>query len=159
MTLPRVSDYRAISASLARTHDHADALVHLRRARQLLPDDAAADPRPARDRQGAARRPGGTVTARFTVRRSYMNHVHTRPAVAAKIAAVVVQPRTLIARPLTAGPMIRRLLVMRMMSSISGGVEKPWTMPATTSAFIGLNPKKFIRIATIVKAAILRIRM
>jgi hypothetical protein len=32
--------YRATSAALARAHDHADAIVHLRRAWQLFPGDA-----------------------------------------------------------------------------------------------------------------------
>jgi hypothetical protein len=32
--------YRAVSAMLARVHNHADAVVHLRRARELFPLDA-----------------------------------------------------------------------------------------------------------------------
>ena len=45
----------------------------------------------------------------------------------------------LIPRPFTASPMIVRLPVIRMISSISGGVEKPCTIPANTSAFIGFT--------------------
>jgi hypothetical protein len=62
---------------------------------------------------------------------------------AAKMATVVDQPRTFIARPLTRGPMILRLFVMSMMNSIRGGVEKPYTMPAHTRALMGLMPAKF----------------
>jgi hypothetical protein len=35
-------------------------------------------------------------------------------------------------------------LVINMINSSSGGVEKPCTTPAQTSAFIGLKPRKFI---------------
>ena len=50
--------------------------------------------------------------------------------------------------------MILRLFVMSMISNNNGGVEKPCTMPENTSAFIGLNPMKFITIANVVKPAI-----
>jgi hypothetical protein len=80
--------------------------------------------------------------------------VQTRPAVAAEIAAVVVQPSSEMPRPLTAFPMIARLPVMRMIRNISGGVENPCTIPATTSARIGLKPKKFMHIAIAVNPAI-----
>ena len=43
-----------------------------------------------------------------------------------------------------------------MMSSNSGGVENPCTMPAHTSAFMGLKPRKFNPIATAVTAPIVR---
>lgn len=35
-----------------------------------------------------------------------------------------------------------------------GGVEKPWTMPANTNAFMGLMPKKFMAVATKVMTTI-----
>jgi hypothetical protein len=72
------------------------------------------------------------------------------------MAAVVVQPRIVIPRPLTASPMIARLPVMRMIRNINGGVEKPCTIPAKTKALIGLNPKKFIHMAITVKPAMRR---
>lgn len=59
----------------------------------------------------------------------HKNHVATRPAVAAKIAAVVIQPRMFMPRLFTRSPMILRLLVINMISNSSGGVEKPCTMP------------------------------
>jgi hypothetical protein len=80
-----------------------------------------------------------------------MNQLATKPALAVKIAAVVIEPRILIARPFTLSPMIVRLLVINMMSSNSGGVENPCTTPAQTSAFIGLKPRKFIATPITVK--------
>ena len=61
--------------------------------------------------------------------------MHTSPVVAAKMAAVVAHPRIVIPRPLTASPMIAGLPVMRMISNIKGGVEKPCTIPAKTRAY------------------------
>ena len=66
----------------------------------------------------------------------------------------MTQPSRFIHRPFTRLPMIVRLLVINMINSNNGGVEKPWITPAKTSAFIGLKPKKFIPTATIVKAVI-----
>ena len=51
-----------------------------------------------------------------------MNQLATKPALAAKIAAVVIQPSILIARPFTLSPMMARLLVINIISSSSGGV-------------------------------------
>jgi len=50
-------------------------------------------------------------------------------------------------------PIIAGLFVINMMSNMSGGVENPWTIPAKTSALIGLTPKKFNAIAIRVKMA------
>ena len=75
---------------------------------------------------------------------------------AAKIAAVVIQPRTFSHKVLVRTPMIFRLLVINMIINNNGGVEKPCTMPEKTSAFIGLKPRKFIPIASNVKPAIAR---
>ena len=58
--------------------------------------------------------------------------------VAANIAPVVSHPRTFILRVLTHLPMILRLFMMRMTSSIRNSVEHPCTIPANASAFIGL---------------------
>ena len=55
----------------------------------------------------------------------YTNQLITSPALAEKIATVVIHPSMLIARPLTRLPMIAGLFVMRMINSIKGGVEKP----------------------------------
>ena len=60
---------------------------------------------------------------------AYQNHDAISPMLAAKIAAVVIQPRTFIQNVFTRLPMIRRLLVMSMMSNSNGGVEKPCTIP------------------------------
>ena len=51
------------------------------------------------------------------------------PMLAAKIAAVVIQPRMFIPRLFTRLPMMRRLLVISMISNSKGGVEKPCTIP------------------------------
>ena len=58
--------------------------------------------------------------------------VITSPMVAANIAAVVSQPRTFIGQVFTHLPMMRRLLVMSITSSMRKGVENPCTMPAKT---------------------------
>ena len=70
---------------------------------------------------------------------------------AAKMAAVVIQPRTFMARVFTQRPMIFLLLVISITKSSRKGVEQPCTIPAQTKAFIGLNPKKFKHIASAVK--------
>ncbi len=77
----------------------------------------------------------------------------TSPIEAAKIATVVIQPSTLSQNVFTRLPMILRLFVINMIINNSGGVEKPCTTPENTSAFIGLNPRKFIDIASNVNAA------
>jgi hypothetical protein len=85
-----------------------------------------------------------------------MNQVATSPMLAAKIAATVIQPRTFIAGLFTWSPMIRRLFVIGRISSSSGGVENPCTIPAYTSAYIGLKPRKFVAIASSVNPTIAR---
>ena len=75
------------------------------------------------------------MTHLFFVRRkpafvpAYRNHDVMSPMLAAKIAAVVIQPRMFMPSVFTRLPMIRRLFVMSMMSNSNGGVEKPCTMP------------------------------
>ncbi len=64
------------------------------------------------------------------------------------MSSVVIQPRVLMTGPLTLSPMMERRLVMIMMSSMSGGVEKPCTIPAKTSARMGLMPRKLMAMAT-----------
>ena len=49
----------------------------------------------------------------------------TSPIEAAKIATVVIQPRTLSQKLFTLWPMILRLLVINMISNSNGGVENP----------------------------------
>src|SRR4051812_30217441 len=71
-----------------------------------------------------------------------MNHDTKSPMLAEKIATTVIQPRMFVQRPFTRSPMIARLFVINRIKSRSGGVEKPWTMPDQTRAFIGLNPRK-----------------
>ena len=44
---------------------------------------------------------------------------------AAKMAPVVIQPSKLMTRPLTRLPMMAGLFVIRMISSMRGGVESP----------------------------------
>ncbi len=59
----------------------------------------------------------------------------TSPAVAAKIAAVIIQPSMLIDRPFTRLPMMAGLFVIRIINSMRGGVEKRCTIAATARAF------------------------
>jgi hypothetical protein len=65
-----------------------------------------------------------------------MNQLAIKPALAAKITAVVIQPRTLIATPFTLSPTIPRLLVMSRMRSSKGGVENPGIGRAIAVAFV-----------------------
>jgi hypothetical protein len=48
----------------------------------------------------------------------------------------------LIARLFARFPITAGLLVMSMINNISGGAEKPCTMPDQTSTFMGLRPMK-----------------
>ena len=84
----------------------------------------------------------------------YINHVATSPAVAAKMAIVVIQPRMFIPRVFTRLPMIFRLLVINMMSNSSGGVEKPCTISRIDQRLHGgLKPRKLRHIAITVNTA------
>ncbi len=62
--------------------------------------------------------------------------------VAAKIAAVVIQPKTLMARPFTRSPIMAGLLVINIISSISGGVENPWTDAGDDERFHWIKAQK-----------------
>jgi hypothetical protein len=65
----------------------------------------------------------------FLLPLTHQNHDVMRPILAAKMAAVVIQPRIFIPRVFTRLPMIRRLFVISMMSNSNGGVENPCTIP------------------------------
>jgi hypothetical protein len=69
-----------------------------------------------------------------------MNYVRTSRTVAAKMHAVVNQPSKLILHPFTPSPIKSHRLVMSMVNSKSGGVEKPCMMPGYTRIFIGFTP-------------------
>jgi hypothetical protein len=73
-------------------------------------------------RTGGYQEAGASVLAT-----SYKNHVTTRPALAAKMATTVAQPRMFSGVAFTLSPMIDRLLVISMMSKSRGGVENPCT--------------------------------
>src|SRR5689334_17957532 len=89
-----------------------------------------------------------TFDTNWTSIATHITHVATRPAVARKIATVVVQPRMFVQRLLTRSPVILRSFVISMIKSSKGGVEKPCTMPDQTSAFIGPRPRKLLGIVT-----------
>ena len=93
---------------------------------------------------------------RFSPAGGQINQVTTSPMPAEKIATTVIQPRTLVHRLFTRSPMMAGLLVMSRIRSRSGGVEKPWTIPDHTNAFMGLNPRKFSPAASTVKPEIQR---
>jgi hypothetical protein len=59
----------------------------------------------------------------------YKNQETTSPALAAKIAPMVTHPSMFSQMLLTLSPMMAGFVVISMMSSSSGGVEKPCTMP------------------------------
>ena len=80
-------------------------------------------------------------------------HVHSSATEAEKMMAVVVHPKSFATGRFVLFPMMLRLLVMRTINNINGGVERPWTMPAKTRALMGLTPKKFIAAAAAIIAA------
>src|SRR4051812_21039442 len=85
----------------------------------------------------------------------HMNQVTTRATVHRNVTSVVVQPRKFVKRPLVLAPTTFRLLVSSIMIRSNGGTEKPWTIPDQTSAFIGLNPRKFNPTARAVTTAMM----
>ena len=61
---------------------------------------------------------------------SQCNKLTRSPRAAAEAAAVVIQPRAFRRRPLTQRPIMARLLVMSIMSTIRGGASIPCTIAA-----------------------------
>lgn len=84
-----------------------------------------------------------------------MNQLATRAPVQRKVIVVVAHPRTLVLRELTRAPITFLRLVRSIISTSSGGTEKPWTTPDQTSARMGLKPRKFMPTASVVTIAII----
>src|SRR5947209_8181428 len=89
-------------------------------------------------------------------RRQPFSHDTTSAAAATNMAAVVTQPRTLRARPLTRLPMIARLLAMSMITTSKGGDRKPLITDDQISALTGWMPSRSMATAPAVEAAITR---
>src|SRR3981081_4179155 len=86
----------------------------------------------------------------------YSTQLTNRHTVAAKVAMVVIQPRTLVKRLFTRSPITSGSLVMSIIRRSRGGTEKPWTTPDQTSAFIGFRPIRFSNTATAVTIPIVK---
>lgn len=66
----------------------------------------------------------------------------------ANMAAVAVQPSTLIATPLVRSAIMLRLFDTSMTSTIDGGARKPLMTAVQNSASIGLIPTKLMNMPT-----------